>query len=302
MSGPSGLPVLRLPDPQSERPSVRLRIDLVGVKGLTVPALVAVNDGEVLQDLKISAFLTLPAERRGIHASRIYEAVLDVTRERDGRRTIDQMATELAVAVLERDHDCTRAEVSVSAKLFEPATSPVTGRPAYHSSHVSVRSVSVRDDVVRPLTKAVAVGVAGVTACPCAKSVVQALTGEEGRDYTATHMQRTLAVLKLTLRPEEHVGLGTLTRILRGSMSSPVYPGLKRLDEAEVVMRSVKRPVFIEDAVREVVSTVARELGHLHPGDRLTVKMRSIESLHDYDMLAVYSGTLSEARSLLEHG
>jgi GTP cyclohydrolase-4 len=293
---------LRIPDPQSERPSVRLRINLVGVEGLRVPALVSAEDGEVLQDLKISAFLSLPAERRGIHASRIYEAVLDVTREKDGKRTLDQMATELAVAVLERDQECSRAEVSISAKLFEPATSPVTGRPAYLSSLVSVRSVSVRDDKVRPLMKSVAVRVTGVTACPCAKSVVQALTGEEGRDYTATHMQRTLAVLKLTLRPEEHVRLRTLTRILRESMSSTTYPGLKRLDEAEVVMRTVKKPVFIEDAVREVVLKVARELGHLHPGDRITVRMRSVESLHDYDMLAFYSGTLSEAKALLHHG
>jgi hypothetical protein len=30
--------------------------------------------------------------------------------------------------------------------------------------------------------------------------------------------------------------------------------------------------------------------------------MRSVESLHDYDMLAVYSGTLSEAKALLHHG
>lgn len=293
---------MRIPDLQSERPSVRLRINLVGVEGLRVPALVATNDGEVLQDLKISAFFSLPAERRGIHASRIYEAVLSVTKGIDGRRTLDQMATELAVAVLERDQDSSRAEVSISAKLFEPATSPVTGKPAYLTSLVSVRSVSVREGAVRPLTKTVAVGVTGVTACPCAKSVVQALTGEEGRDYTATHMQRTLALLRLTLRSEEQVELRTLTRILRQSMSSPVYPGLKRLDEAEVVMRSVKRPVFIEDAVREAVLAVARELGHLHSGDRLTVRMRSIESLHDYDMLAVYSGTLSEARSLLQHG
>jgi len=295
-------PRLRIPDPQSERPSVRLRIDLVGVEGLRVPALVAVDDGEVLQDLKISAFLSLPAERRGIHASRIYEAVLNVTRGMDGKRTLDQMATELAVAVLERDQDCSRAEVSIYAKLFEQATSPVTGRPAYLTSHVSVRSVSVRDYSVRPLMKAVAVRVTGVTACPCAKSVVQTLIGEEGRDYTATHIQRTLAVLKLTLRPEEHVRLRTLTGILRESMSSPAYPGLKRLDEAEVVMRTVKRPVFIEDAVREVVLKVAKELGHLQPGDRITVRMRSVESLHDYDMLAVYSGTLSEAKALLQHG
>jgi GTP cyclohydrolase FolE2 len=68
------------------------------------------------------------------------------------------------------------------------------------------------------------------------------------------------------------------------------------------VMRTVKRPVFIEDAVREAVLMVAEEFGHLHPGGRLTVRMRSVESLHDYDMLAVYSGTLSEARSLLQHG
>jgi len=300
--GHRAYPWLRIPDPQSERPSVRLRINLVGVEGLRVPALVSAEDGEVLQDLKISAFLSLPAERRGIHASRIYEAVLDVTREKDGKRTLDLIATELAVAVLERDKDCSRAEVSISAKLFEPATSPVTGRPAYLTSHVSVRSVSVRDYSVRPLMKAVAVRVTGVTACPCAKSVVQTLIGEKGRDYTATHMQRTLAVLKLTLRPEEHVRLRTLTGILRESMSSPAYPGLKRLDEAEVVMRTVRRPVFIEDAVREAVLKVAKELGHLQPGDRITVRMRSVESLHDYDMLAVYSGTLSEAKALLQHG
>ncbi len=293
---------MRLPDPQSEKPSVRLRINLVGVEGLRVPVDVSVEEGEVLQDLRISAFLTLPAERRGIHASRIYEAVLNVAKGNGRRRTLDGMATELAIAVLERDQDCSRAEVAISAKLFEPSTSPVTGRPAYLTSFVSVRSVSVRDGAVRPLTKSVAVRVVGVTACPCAKSLVQVLTGEEGRDYTATHMQRTIAVLRLTLRPEEHVRLGTLTRILRQSMSSSVYPGLKRLDEAEVVMRTVKKPVFIEDAVRDVVLSVARELSHLHPSDHITVKMRSIESLHDYDMLAVYSGTMSEAKSLLQHG
>lgn len=212
------------------------------------------------------------------------------------------MATELSVAVLERDLECSRSDVSVSAKLFEPASSPVTGRTVYLSSLVKVAATSVRDGVVRPVSKTVRVRVAGVTACPCAKSVIQALTGEEGRDYTATHMQRTLAELSITLRPDESVQLSTLSRILRSSMSSPAYPGLKRLDEAEVVMRAVTRPVFIEDAVREAVASVVREMRHLNGDDRIVVRMRSVESLHDYDMLAVYSGRLSEARALLGNG
>ncbi|MEM2545786.1 MAG: GTP cyclohydrolase I FolE2 [Nitrososphaerota archaeon] len=292
---------LRLPDPQSERPRVRLRINLVGVEGVTVPLLSTGGDGEVLQDVKISAFLSLPPDRRGIHASRVYEAILQLTNDRRSWR-IDQMATELSVAVLERDLGCERSDVVITARLFEPTTSPVTGRAVYLTSLVRVTATSVRDGVVRPVRKVVSVRVAGVTACPCAKSVIQALTGEEGRDYTATHMQRTIAELSVSLRPEESVPLSSLTRMLRDSMSSPAYPGLKRLDEAEVVMRAVTKPVFIEDAVREVVSSIVREFGHLHPDDRVTVRMRSVESLHDYDMLAVYRGRLHEARALLGNG
>lgn len=80
---------LRIPDPQSERPRVRLRINLVGLEGVTLPLLSAGGDGEVLQDVRISAFLSLPPDRRGIHASRVYEAMLQLTRGRalSGRST-----------------------------------------------------------------------------------------------------------------------------------------------------------------------------------------------------------------------
>ena len=79
----------------------------------------------------------------------------------------------------------------------------------------------------------------------------------------ATHNQRGLATLHVGC-PEDWDGeieARDLLEIAENSMSSEIYELMKRSDEVEVVEKAHRRPRFVEDCVREMISGVVDEFG-----------------------------------------
>lgn len=285
---------MTLPDVQSERPEFPLRLGRVGIVGLLVPSDPFRDGSLVLQDIRVDAFVELPGGQRGIHSSRTYEAVFQFLEGLNGRVDLDSAVLGLAVEVLGRHDYAGSAEVVIRARAYDVAVSPMTSKPSYRWSRVRA---AARVSRAGTASKSLQVSTLGITACPCAKRVVQAMWRDE-RDLTATHMQRTLGRIGLAYRADESVQVGRVLEVLRGSFSSQVLDLLKRPDEARVVVDAVTNPLFIEDSVRHAVKSLVEAFPHLSGDDLLEVEMRSVESIHSYDMVARFSGPLSEARSL----
>ena len=113
----------------------------------------------------------------------------------------------------------------------------------------------------------------GITACPCAQTLVQASSRERlladgfGEDEierifaavpVATHNQRGLGTLHVgcPVGCETDIDAKRLLTIVEDSMSSEIYELMKRSDEGAVVEKAHRRPRFVEDCVREMIRGV----------------------------------------------
>jgi GTP cyclohydrolase I/GTP cyclohydrolase-4 len=158
-----------------------------------------------------------------------------------------------------------------------------------------------------------------MTACPCAQQIVagharERLTADGfsdadiGRIFeavpVATHNQRGLGTLHIGC-PEgcaTEIEAATLLEIVENSMSSEIYELMKRSDEGAVVEKAHRRPRFVEDCVREMISGVIDTFGALQDGTFVSARQENLETIHQHNVVAERFGLLGELRRELESG
>ncbi len=283
-----------VPSVQDERPRVPLPVDRVGFTGIRVPAgRLRAGGLELTLVPEFSVFIDLPPQMRGIHASRSYQSILKVVEEYSGREMkLEEIAAKVSNRLLEVHQYSRRSYVKVKTPAFHFSKAPISRSPSYEPFTIIARASSRRLDS-RILTR-VMVGVEawGLTACPCAKEVVEKVYGEP-----ATHMQRSLGGLMIEVGGLE-VNVLELLEVLKSSMSGPVIPHLKRLDEADLVINAFKTPKFAEDCVRDMVK-LTLERWSLPDNYLIVAWIRSEESLHHQDLAAYIKIKAGEARKIL---
>jgi GTP cyclohydrolase I/GTP cyclohydrolase-4 len=222
------------------------------------------------------------------------------------------LAGQIAEIVRERQGGA-RAEVSIEARYPEHKPAPVSGVQTQEIYTMFGTSVASE----RGTRRLVGVQAHGMTACPCAQELVtersHARLTERGYDETqigeifeavpvATHNQRGLATLHVGC-PENWDGTIEAARLLEiaeGSMSSEIYELMKRSDEVEVVEKAHRNPRFVEDCVREMISSVVAEFGDAL-GDEAFVfaRQENLETIHQHNVVAERYGLIDEvAREL----
>ena len=85
-------------------------------------------------------------------------------------------------------------------------------------------------------------------------------------------------------------------------MSSEIYELMKRVDEVAVVEKAHRRPRFVEDCVREMISGVARRLPELPDDTFVSARQENLETIHQHNVQAERQGTLGELRTELASG
>jgi GTP cyclohydrolase-4 len=297
---------LELPDVQSGPSLVPIRVGKVGLYRIRVPLTTIHVGGGVwmVQRPLVSVYVDLPEGQRAIHASRSYQAVFDVwSRAQEGRVRLEDLCASIATELLSRHSYSSRASCELSGELFRIVEAPRSMNRSYESVGVWAYASARRSGGVET-RRGVGVRVNGVTACPCAQEVVRTLAGLNGpggsrlSEVAGTHMQRTIATVRLLLTDGSSVDLLELADIVKKCMSGSTYDLLKRIDEGELVVRALSNPLFAEDVVRLIASSVRLSFGFLAPQTRIIVEVRSIESLHNYDIMAHLSATLGELDDL----
>ncbi len=109
-----------------------------------------------------------------------------------------------------------------------------------------------------------------ITLCPCSKAISE----------FGAHNQR--AIVDILVDMNSLVWIEEMVEIAEESASSPVYPLLKRKDEKHVTEQSYLKPRFVEDVVREVALRLERNKRI----DWYSVKVESIESIHNHTAFA----------------
>src|ERR1044072_5939534 len=287
-------PPLAAPDVQARGPATQVSLSRVGVTGVEKVIRVKADGTGNLYHAEFECFVDPEPRQAGVHMSRfeeiVGEAIDEVVLGEAFRAEI--LAAHIAQRVRERQHG-RRAEVSVTARYPETATTPATGQ-ATQEIYVLLGTAVASEQGTRTLT---GVQAQGMTACPCAQEMVAELGRErlaaEGFDPdeieraldavpVATHNQRGIGTLHIGCPEggESWIDAPELLRIVEGSMSSEIYELMKRPDELAVVAKAHAQPRFVEDCVREMLRRVVEGYAELPEGAFVMARQENLETIH----------------------
>jgi GTP cyclohydrolase I/GTP cyclohydrolase-4 len=301
------------PDVQASQPTVHISLSRVGVTG--VEKVVRVADD--LFSARLECFVDLGPLQKGAHMSRFEETVNDVIGEvilGEEAFRAEQIAVRIAELVRERQ-SALRAEVTIAARYPEHKPAPVSGIQT-QEIYTMLGAAAASEQGTRRM---IGVAAQGMTACPCAQQLVAGAARERlsGHGFSddqieqilddvpvATHNQRGLGTLHIGC-PEDcdtEIDAKTLLGIVEESMSSEIYEMMKRSDEGAVVEKAHRRPRFVEDCVREMISGVVDGLPQLTDRHFVSARQENLETIHQHNVVAERFGLLGEIRNELASG
>ncbi len=302
-----------LPDIQMRFPEIPVRLNRVGAR--KIKKLVLVDRGEKRPVVLVSSFdvfVDLDESLKGANLSRNFEAIDEVVEKLTLKpvRWIEELTESIARELLKRHEYATQAEVMMSSELIMRKRTPVSNNRTQEVVRIFATSKACRSGVGETW---IGVEVWGTTACPCAQELMRARVeerlkmegfGEEEIEKILkcitmpTHNQRGRAEVWIQLR-DYRVSFERLIEIARAGMSCEIYELLKREDEAEVVERAHRNPLFVEDSVRKMAEKCVETLKNAPPETRVVLRQENEESIHQHNVMAEISASLGELRRVL---
>ena len=261
----AAVPLLHMPDIQSQADARGLALEEAGIRRLASPVRVRAGGREQATIAAYSLTVALPATERGAHMSRFVELI-------ESRSEVLEPATlrRLAQRMLEK-LGATSGAIEARFPLFRAKHAPVTGARSRLEYRARWRATASLDGS-GTLTMQVTVPVTSL--CPCSKAI---------SDYGA-HNQRSLLSIEVdtcaTIDTEE------LVAVAERAASCELYGLLKRADEKYVTERAYENPKFAEDMVRDA----ALELMADPRVARYVVEAENLESIHNHSAYARLSG------------
>ncbi len=304
-------------DVQSQAPTLSLSLSRVGVTNVEKVIRIAANGTEQLFSARLDCFVDLGSHQKGAHMSRFEEVVNDAIGEvvlGESALRAETLAQHIAEKVRDRQ-GARRAEVRIEARYPEHKPAPLSGIPTQEI--YSLLGAAVASEAGS--RRLIGVQAQGMTACPCAQTLVQGRSRERLLDDgfsedeiarifeavpVATHNQRGLGTLHIGC-PEDcvtDIDAQTLVDIVENSMSSEIYELMKRSDEGAVVEKAHRRPRFVEDCVREMIRGVVDQFGGLTDRHFVSARQENLETIHQHNVTAERFGLLGEIRSELATG
>jgi GTP cyclohydrolase IV len=308
---------LPLEDVQNRVPTLSLSLSRVGVTNVEKVIRIRANGAEQLFSARLDCFVDLGPHQKGAHMSRFEEVVNDAIGEvvlGESAFRAETLAQHVAEKVRDRQ-GARRAEVHIEARYPEHKPAPVSGIETQEIYSMLGAAVASEAGTRR----LIGVRAQGMTACPCAQTLVQARSHErllaDGFSENeierifeavpvATHNQRGLATLHIGC-PEScdtDIDAEWLVQIAEESMSSEIYELMKRSDEGAVVEKAHRRPRFVEDCVREMVRGVIERLDFLTDEHFISARQENLETIHQHNVQAERFGLLGELRNEIATG
>ncbi|UCF13803.1 MAG: GTP cyclohydrolase I FolE2 [Thermoplasmatales archaeon] len=286
-----------LPDVQSRLSPSKFKITRVGVTGVKKLVHIKRPDKESVLPLvvKMDLFVDLPASQKGSHMSRNLELVSDIIdlNLQEPVSDLESFCAQTAKLLLEKHDYATFSEVKAEADYFLDVIYP-SGKKGSEPYKLVAEARAKGNEEIKKL---IGVKVIGMTACPCAMEVVKKLDSRDKYFPSPTHNQRNIGTLMIEVpRDVQSVDADDLIDIVEKSFSSPTYSILKRKEEGELVLGAHRKPKFVEDVVRDMLSDVLKRYKEL-PDDVVVIsRSESEESIHKHNAFAERVTTLGELR------
>jgi GTP cyclohydrolase IV len=308
---------ISLQDVQNQVPTLHVSLSRVGVTNVEKVIRISAGGSASVFSAKLDCFVDLGPRQKGAHMSRFEEVVNDAIGEVILTETAFRAET-LAEHIAEKVRDrqgARRAEVRIEARYPEHKSAPVSGidtQEIYTLHGVAVASGA-------GTRRLIGVTAQGMTACPCAQTLVQAASRERliadgfsddeierifAAVPVATHNQRGLGTLHVGC-PEScntDIDAQRLLAVVENAMSSEIYELMKRSDEGAVVEKAHRRPRFVEDCVREMIRGVIDAFPELADDAFVSARQENLETIHQHNVVADRFGLVGELRRELDSG
>jgi GTP cyclohydrolase I/GTP cyclohydrolase-4 len=308
---------IALEDVQSQVPTLQVSLSRVGVTNVEKVIRIRANGTEQLYSARLDCFVDLGPQQKGAHMSRFEEVVNDALGEvvlGESALRAETLAQHIAEKVRDRQ-GARRAEVHIEARYPEHKPAPESG--IVTQEIYSLLGVAVASEL--GTRRLVGVRAQGMTACPCAQTLVQGRSHERlladgfseaevARIFeavpVATHNQRGLGTLHIGCPEdcENDIDAQALLAVVEDSMSSEIYELMKRSDEGAVVEKAHRRPRFVEDCVREMVRGVVDSFPILTERHFISARQENLETIHQHNVTAERFGLLGEIKRELHTG
>jgi GTP cyclohydrolase IV len=284
-----------------------LRLRSVGVSGIRKPLNVQRPDRVVTLAVTFHVAVDLPSSRKGSDLSRNAEILAEIVDETVTQPvdSLESACRSIARELLVRHAYASEAFVDASAEYFlRRGVSEEKRSFEDYTLLAEAHAMRAADGIVR-VERAVGAEAVGMTACPCAMETCRdalsrefpRLASPELRNLPMiTHNQRNRTRLVFELVDGESVEVDEIIDAIEAAQSSPTYAILKRGDEGQVVLDAHRHPKFVEDVLRDLLTSLPARFPGV--GDTVTVRASTVseESIHKYNVEASHRVTFGELR------
>ena len=306
-----------LPDTQDDTPSVPIKLTRVGVTGVKkLLQLERKNKRPIILLPSFDAFVDLPSDQKGVHMSRNPEAISEVleTVAKDSTVDVESLCAKIVDKMMTKHEYARRVEISMTTDFMFMKESPVTKNKTQEMAQLKAKAIGLRDENGNvTIRKSIGAELIGMTVCPCAQESVRESdkfkllefldeeTTQKVLDTVtfASHNQRGVGTLLIEVPEDKSVKAEDLIEIIETSMSSPVCELLKRPDENATVMNAHRKPVFVEDCVRNMMEKIVKKYSDFPDDTLITARQENQESIHRHNAYAEKVTTLGELKEEL---
>ena len=306
-----------LPDTQDDTPNVPIKLTRVGVTGVKkLLQLDRTNKRPIILLPTFDAFVDLPSDQKGVHMSRNPEAISEVleTVAEDSNVDVESLCAKIVEKMMIKHEYARRVEITMATDFMFMKESPVTKNKTQEMAQLKAKAIGFRDESGNvEIRKSIGAELIGMTVCPCAQESVRESdklkllefldeeTTQKVLDTVtfASHNQRGVGTLLIEVPEDKTVKAEDLIEIIETSMSSPVCELLKRPDENATVMNAHRKPVFVEDCVRNMMEKIAQKYSDFPDDTLITARQENQESIHRHNAFAEKVTTLGELKEEL---
>lgn len=297
------------PDTQDDTPRISIHLSRVGVTGVKKLLRLERNQKRPIILLPtFDAFVDLPSNQKGIHMSRTPEAISEVVDEVANNASIEveSLCADIVHRMMTKHKYAKRVEVNMTSDYMFMKESPVTDNKSQEMAKLIANAVGIRENGEIKIRKSIGAELVGMTVCPCAQESVREADKTKLLEFLdeetcqkvldtvtfASHNQRGVGTVLIEVPENQKVEGEDIIKIIEDSMSSPVCELLKRPDENAVVMNAHKKPVFVEDCVRNMVEKIIAKYSYLPEDTLITTRQVNQESIHRHNAFAEKVATM----------
>lgn len=300
-------------DVHETKPRFPLTVTRAGIVNFETPIRLVVNGERYTSIATIDIFVDVPATKKGAHMSRNIEAIDEIFKNHEVEvdfNAIGDYAVKLAKKLADKHYYASRIEVDIVFQLPYEKLAPSSGAKSYSVARVIVGSRIYKSEKETETSKILGVEIEGMTVCPnsinmtrdyAREALAKAGFSEEEIDKilslvpVSAHNQRGTSRLLIETDSSVNIPIFDLINIIEKSLSSPVYPILKRVDEQSMVINAHMNPRFTEDVVRYMIGLFLKKFGDSLPKNTIVIaSQRNYESIHAHDVMAEISGFVGE--------